>query len=163
MLTLDVGSVDIEPAKAKQQGDWRLEGFKFQLPDPFEWKPDSDKPSTKQSTLALFGDEALVSSRIQLVVGERQLKGFKKQWVSLAPTLAASADGAWAPLKALARIKPQGAAGDRITFPLAASFVFKNKKAPDGKLTVALAVQGSKLASLLDLIEHGFPPAPAQP
>jgi len=160
-LTLDVGGVEITPPKAKQEGDWRLEAFKFQLPEPFEWKPESDRPMTKQSTFALIGDEAAVSSGIQLTVAEQRLKGFKKEWVPLTPTLVTSADGAWGPLKALTRIKPQGATGDRVTFPLSAPFVYKEKKVPDGKLTVSLVVQGSKLATLLDLIERGLPAAPA--
>jgi hypothetical protein len=160
-LTLDVGGVEIAPPKAKQSGDWRLEGFKFQLPEPFEWKPESDRPMTKQSTFALIGDEAAVSSGIQVTVGQQHLKGFKQVWEPLTPTLVTSADGAWGPLKALAKIKPQGATGDRVTFPLAAPFVFKEKKVPDGKLTVSLVVQGSKLATLLDLIQRGLPAAPA--
>ena len=159
-LTLDVGGVEIAPPKAKQSGDWRLEAFKFQLPESFEWKPDSDRPMTKQSTFALIGDEASVSSGIQVTVGHQHLKGFKQEWEPLTPTLATSADGAWGPLKALAKIKPQGATGDRVTFPLAAPFVFKEKKVPDGKLTVSLVVQGSKLATLLDLIQRGLPAAP---
>jgi hypothetical protein len=160
-LTLDVGGVEIEPPKAKQSGDWRLEGFKFQLPDAFEWKPESDRPMTKQSTFALVGDEASVSSGIQVTVGEQHLKGFKKAWTPLTPTVVTSGDGAWGPLKALAKIKPQGATGDRVTFLLAAPFVFKEKKVPDGKLTVPLVVQGSKLATLLDLVQRGLPAAPA--
>jgi hypothetical protein len=107
------------------------------------------------------GDEALVSSKIQIVVGELHLKGFKKEFTPLPPTVAASADGAWAPLKVLAKVKPQGATGDRIAFQLAAPFVYKNKKVPDGKLTVGMTVQGTKLAAVLDLIQHGLPAAPA--
>ena len=99
-LTLDVGGVEIAPPKAKQSGDWRLEAFKFQLPEPFEWKPDGDRPMTKQSTFALIGDEAAVSSGIQVTVGRQHLKGFKQEWEPLTPTLVTSADGAWGPLKA---------------------------------------------------------------
>jgi hypothetical protein len=162
-LTLNVDGVSIEPAKAAETHRWRLEGFTFLLADIFDWKADQGAPNTKACSLALFGDEAVGASKIVMSVGQLDKKIGKDEWKKQPPQSVVSADGAWAPLKVLAKIRPKGAIADRITFPLTATFPFKSKGSTVGKLAVTMDVQGKKLAKVLDLIDEGLPPAPAKP
>ena len=163
-LTLAVDGVTIEPPKAAEDREWRLEGFTFEMADKFEWKADQGASNTKACSLALFGDEAVGASKIVMTVGQLDKKAFGKDvWEKRPPESVVSADGAWAPLKALAKARPKGSVADRISFSFTATFPFKSKKTPDGKVTVAMDAQGKKLSKVLDLLEEGLPPAPAAP
>jgi hypothetical protein len=165
-LKVSVGDklAKVEPPKAAD--DWRLEALDFDMTDKFSWRADKDLPTTKTVKLDLFGENASGSGRITLIVGHMDKQGIKRKivWLDVEPpAVVASEDGPWAPLRALAKVMPPGAAGERVTLSLVAPFPFKSKKTPDGKLTVPLEIQGRRLASVLDLIEHGLPPAPAKP
>jgi IcmF-related N-terminal domain len=161
-MTLGVDQTTIEPQKAAQSHDWRLQQFTFDLPERFEWKADTGASDTKQSTFALVGEDAPRTSRIVLVVGE--LKSARKNlWESYPPVNVSSADGTWAPFRVLAKLRPKGSVGERMSIPMAVPFPYKSSKKPDGKLTVSLDVQGRKLGVVLDLLERPLPPAPPHP
>ena len=163
-LTVNDKLTKIEPKKAAADDEWRLEALEFDMTDKFAWRADKDLPTTKTVKLDLFGENASGIGKITLIVGHMQKQGAKRKvvWEDVEPSaVVASEDGAWAPLRALAKVMSQGAAGDRVTVNLTAAFPYKNKKTPDGKLTVPLEVQGRQLAGVIDLIQRGLPPAPA--
>jgi hypothetical protein len=165
-LSLGDKAAKIGPAKAADSNEWRLQAFDFDMTDKFSWRADKDMATTRTVKLELFGENATGGSKITLVVGHMERQGVKRKvvWEDVQPsTVVVSEDGAWSPLRALAKFAPQGAAGDRVTLSFTAPFPFKSKKTPDGTLTVSLDVQGRQLASMLDLIHHGLPPAPARP
>jgi type VI protein secretion system component VasK len=163
-LKLSVGDklAKVEPPKAADE--WRFQALHFDMANKFSWEADEDVPTTQTVKLELFGEDASGRGKITLVVGHMDKQGIKRKvvWLDVdPPTVVASEDGPWAPLRALAKVMPSGAAGERVTLSLVAAFPYKNKKVPDGKLTVPLEVQGRRLAAVLDLIQHGLPPAPA--
>ena len=161
-LNLNVTGTTVEPAKAAKDDEWRLQKFDFQLSaEAFTWTADKEQPTTKNLKLELFGENASGTSTITLGVAHRERNAkLKVIWVDVVPAMVISEEGAWAPLRALAKYKPPGGV-DRITIPLTAAFPFKNKKTPDGKLKVTLEVSGRQLGPLLDMIKNGFAPAPA--
>jgi type VI protein secretion system component VasK len=163
-LSVNEKLTKIEPKKAADDEEWRLEALEFDMTDKFAWRADKDLPTTKTVKLDLFGENASGIGRITLTVGHMGREGIKRKvvWEDVEPpTVVASEDGAWAPLRALAKVMPQGAAGDRVTLEFTAPFLYKSKKVPDGKLTVPFEIQGRQLANVLDLIQHGLKPAPA--
>jgi hypothetical protein len=161
-IALDPASMQILPDKVRQDGKWRVEAVKFETGgDEFDWVADKEKPTKKKLALELIGDPASGTSKLVVTPAslDTGLVGIgKNKWKPQPPTVAASADGFWAPLQAIASLDRTKLDEGRVAFQVAAKFPYKKE---GGTASVKLVAQGPKLAALLDIFSNPLPPAPA--